>query len=168
MATYSSILAWKIPWTKEPGRLQPWACKKSDMTEPMHMRVHMHTHTYPRSQFQHAGFPDQVSNSCLLHWEHSLRYWTAGVAPSQVFMPPSLGGTLHLDHEFSPLLVQGWGGTVGFWEWEWGQRTLSHLQMCALLLGSQGESRELLLQLLILNCFQLKIILTPKRKILGW
>ena len=22
MATYSSILAWKIPWTKEPGRLQ--------------------------------------------------------------------------------------------------------------------------------------------------
>ena len=22
MATYSSILAWKIPWTYEPGRLQ--------------------------------------------------------------------------------------------------------------------------------------------------
>ena len=22
MATYSSILAWRIPWTKEPGRLQ--------------------------------------------------------------------------------------------------------------------------------------------------
>ena len=22
MATYSSILAWKIPWTKEPGALQ--------------------------------------------------------------------------------------------------------------------------------------------------
>ena len=22
MATYSSILAWKIPWTEEPGRLQ--------------------------------------------------------------------------------------------------------------------------------------------------
>ena len=22
MATYSSILTWKIPWTKEPGRLQ--------------------------------------------------------------------------------------------------------------------------------------------------
>jgi len=21
MATYSSILAWRIPWTKEPGRL---------------------------------------------------------------------------------------------------------------------------------------------------
>ena len=23
MATYSSILAWEIPWTEEPGRLQP-------------------------------------------------------------------------------------------------------------------------------------------------
>ena len=23
MATYSSILAWKIPWTEEPGGLQP-------------------------------------------------------------------------------------------------------------------------------------------------
>ena len=23
MATHSSILAWRIPWTEEPGRLQP-------------------------------------------------------------------------------------------------------------------------------------------------
>ena len=23
MATYSSILAWKIPWTEDPGGLQP-------------------------------------------------------------------------------------------------------------------------------------------------
>ena len=23
MATHSSILAWKIPWTEKPGRLQP-------------------------------------------------------------------------------------------------------------------------------------------------
>ena len=23
MATYSSVLAWKTPWTEEPGRLQP-------------------------------------------------------------------------------------------------------------------------------------------------
>ena len=23
MATHSSILAWKIPWTEEPGRLDP-------------------------------------------------------------------------------------------------------------------------------------------------
>ena len=33
MATHSSILAWKIPWTEEPGGVQA-GCKESDMTEP--------------------------------------------------------------------------------------------------------------------------------------
>ena len=28
MATHSSILAWEIPWTEEPGGLQPWGCKR--------------------------------------------------------------------------------------------------------------------------------------------
>ena len=32
MATQSSILAWKISWTKEPGGLQPCCHKESDMT----------------------------------------------------------------------------------------------------------------------------------------
>ena len=29
MATHSSILAWKIPWTEEPGRLQSMGVTKS-------------------------------------------------------------------------------------------------------------------------------------------
>ena len=33
MATCSSILAWKIPWTEEPGRLQSWGRNESDTTE---------------------------------------------------------------------------------------------------------------------------------------
>ena len=33
MAAHSSILAWEIPWTEEPGRLQSMGCKESDMTE---------------------------------------------------------------------------------------------------------------------------------------
>ena len=33
MATHSSILAWKIPWTEEPGRLySPWSPKELGMT----------------------------------------------------------------------------------------------------------------------------------------
>ena len=32
MATHSSILAWKIPWTEEPGRLQSVGLQESDMT----------------------------------------------------------------------------------------------------------------------------------------
>ena len=38
MATHSSILAWEISWTEEPGRAA-WSCKELDMTE------HAHTHT---------------------------------------------------------------------------------------------------------------------------
>ena len=33
MATHSSILAWRISWTKEPGELQSTDRKESDMTE---------------------------------------------------------------------------------------------------------------------------------------
>ena len=35
MATHSSILAWRIPWTEEPGRLQSSGCNKLDMTEQL-------------------------------------------------------------------------------------------------------------------------------------
>ena len=33
MATHSSILAWKIPWTEEPDRYSSWGCKELDRTE---------------------------------------------------------------------------------------------------------------------------------------
>ena len=37
MATHSSTLAWKIPWTEKPGRLySPWGHKELDMTERLH------------------------------------------------------------------------------------------------------------------------------------
>ena len=34
MATHSSVLAWRIPWTEEPG-YSPWGHKQSDMTEQL-------------------------------------------------------------------------------------------------------------------------------------
>ena len=36
MALYSSTLAWKIPWTEEPGRLQSMGSLESDTTERLH------------------------------------------------------------------------------------------------------------------------------------
>ena len=33
MATHSSTLAWRIPWTEEPGMLQSMGSQESDMTE---------------------------------------------------------------------------------------------------------------------------------------
>ena len=32
IAAHSSILAWKIPWTEEPGRLQSLGSQESDRT----------------------------------------------------------------------------------------------------------------------------------------
>ena len=34
MATHSNIVAWKIPWTEEPGGLQSMGLKESDTNEP--------------------------------------------------------------------------------------------------------------------------------------
>ena len=45
MATYSSILAWKIPWTEEPGRLQSMGLQ-IDTTEPLHIISSHHTYCY--------------------------------------------------------------------------------------------------------------------------
>ena len=33
MATHSSIFAWLIPWTEDPGRLQSIGSTETDMTE---------------------------------------------------------------------------------------------------------------------------------------
>jgi len=32
MATHSSILTWRIPWTEKPGRLQSMGLEESDTT----------------------------------------------------------------------------------------------------------------------------------------
>ena len=38
-ATHSSILAWEIPWTEEPGGLQFMGSQESDMTEQLSIYV---------------------------------------------------------------------------------------------------------------------------------
>ena len=40
MATHSSILAWKVSWTEEPGGYRPRGHKESDMTEHTHTNTH--------------------------------------------------------------------------------------------------------------------------------
>ena len=41
MTIHSSILAWRIPWAEEPGRLQSIGSQKSDTTEQL---THTHAH----------------------------------------------------------------------------------------------------------------------------
>ena len=53
MATHSSILAWKIQWTEDPGEYSPWIAKLSEIFKSWRVRqsdtaerVHTHTHTH--------------------------------------------------------------------------------------------------------------------------
>ena len=41
MATHSRILAWRIPWTEEPGGLQSIGSQESDMTEQLTFSLSM-------------------------------------------------------------------------------------------------------------------------------
>ena len=54
MTTHSSILAWRISWTKKPGGLQSIGCKGSDTTEQL-------TH-----------FQSLFGNSKKLQFEHAI------------------------------------------------------------------------------------------------
>ena len=45
MAIHSSILAWEIPWTEEPGGLESMGRKELDITEYTHTHTHTHTHS---------------------------------------------------------------------------------------------------------------------------
>ena len=40
MATHSSILAWRSPWTEKPGRYSPWCCKELDTTDCLSTHAH--------------------------------------------------------------------------------------------------------------------------------
>ena len=40
MATHSSILAWGIPLTEEPGSYSPWGHKEPDTTEQLTQQAH--------------------------------------------------------------------------------------------------------------------------------
>ena len=58
MAPHSSILAWKIPWMEEPGRLQSMGSLKSparlsDFTFAFHF---------------HALAKEMATHSCILAW----------------------------------------------------------------------------------------------------
>ena len=50
MATHSSILAWRIPWTEEPGGLQPTELQELDTTE----RISVHRFLGPRNQLSNV------------------------------------------------------------------------------------------------------------------
>ena len=53
MASHCSTLAWKIPWTKEPGRFSPWSRKGSDTTVTS-LSLYLATFSNPLSPTDHS------------------------------------------------------------------------------------------------------------------
>ena len=49
-ATYSSILAWEIPWTEKPGRLQSMGLQRVRYALATKQQQQTHAHTYRRVQ----------------------------------------------------------------------------------------------------------------------
>ena len=67
MATCSSILAWKIPWTEEPGGLQSMRLQRVRHNTHTHTDTHTHTHTQTHTQ-THTH-----THSHITTWEHRTR-----------------------------------------------------------------------------------------------
>jgi len=77
MALHSSTLAWKTPWTEEPGRLQSMGSLESDTTE----RLHFHFSLSCIGE----GNGNPLQCSCLENPRDGGAWWAAvyGVAQSR-------------------------------------------------------------------------------------
>ena len=116
MATHSSILAWKIPWTEESGRLQSVGSHRvrHDWTTE---HTHMYIYACMLSHFSHVRFCVTlwtVAHQAPLSMEFSrLEYWNrlpfppAGDLPNPGIEPASL---------MSPALASRFFTTSATWE----------------------------------------------------
>ena len=70
-------LAWEIPWTEEPGRLQSMGCEESDMAEQLHFHFSL--------SCTGEGNGNPLQYSCLENPRDRGAWWAAvyGVAQSQ-------------------------------------------------------------------------------------
>ena len=77
MAPHSSILAWKVPWTEKPGRLQSMGSLELDTTERLHFHFSL--------SCIGVGNGNPLQCSCLENPKDSGAWWAAinGVAQSR-------------------------------------------------------------------------------------
>ena len=66
----TSILAWKIPWTEEPGRLQSMGLHRVSLSLSLslsHTHPHTHTHTHTRHQSLQLHLEIFTCALCTIH-----------------------------------------------------------------------------------------------------
>ena len=109
MATHSSILAWRIPWTEEPDGLQSMGLQSQTWLSA-HARTHTHTHTHwnslicwgslHKATFEYS-WDDFWNILCRSHIGDSFFYFLGGCFFSRT--PDEMAGlcpetTLHEKH----------------------------------------------------------------------
>ena len=113
MATHSSILAWKFPWTEEPGGLQFMSHKESDITE--HTHTHTHTHTHLLVLWSFLGFTvvknlpvnaGDTRDTGLISGS-GRSPWNRKCQPTPVFLPGEVHGQRSLVG-YSPWVTKSW------------------------------------------------------------
>ena len=96
MAPHSSILAWKIPWMEEPGRLQSMGSLELEMTE----RLHFH---FSLSCIE-EGNGNPLQRSCLENPRDGEAWWAAvyGVTQSRTRLKrlSSSSSSIHISPPF--------------------------------------------------------------------
>ena len=87
MATHSSNLAWRIPWTLEPAGYSPWSCKESGMIEPITLHIWATREAILTLSRRRRWHPLQYS--CLENLMDGAAWWAAvhGVAKSRTWLP---------------------------------------------------------------------------------
>ena len=133
MAMYSSILAWRIPWTEEPCGLRSMGSRQSDMTEQLiQQSARSHVLTEQRVQWPY------MTKMCILYnlLGKSLNKQTAAKHPGEGQTLSFVSAALY--YLKCPVFSKNHGtckGTrkYGWWtvEGKWSQ-TLGHLKAHAL------------------------------------
>ena len=119
IATHSSILAWKIPWMEEPGRLPagyshgrlPCGRKESDMTEWLHFFLSMlHDISFHKSKNTHMYY--------MLYNHSQTTYPRVLICYKTLFLVASLVAQSRIQLQFSRAGFDPWIGKIP-WRRAW-------------------------------------------------
>ena len=94
MATQSSILPWRIPWTEEPGRLQSIGSQGLTWLKRLITYTHIHTHTHTHTHIKRTHLLD-LKHLLERNTPWELRQWWGSFLWLQATLPIlPLAGTI--------------------------------------------------------------------------
>ena len=108
MATHSSSLAWGIPWTEEPGRLQSMGSQESDMNERLNIHRCAPSHSVPQGPALSTGRDRETT---VVSYKN-----TSPRSPSTPFLKGPLQGVTWVVR--ASMYEAGWGDTIKSLIWQ--------------------------------------------------